>query len=99
VSLQDRGDLITEALWLFGPEAYERRNKLPGRSVEELESQAFPNGGIYVILDKGDYMVISCCPNGQGDVSAVTPTMISSALNCAWMARTLLLTQVHISTL
>jgi hypothetical protein len=30
VGLQDRGDLITEALWLFGPEAYERRNKLPG---------------------------------------------------------------------
>lgn len=55
-----------EALWLFGPEAYERWSKLPGRSVEELESRAFPDGGIYVMRHKKDYMVISCGPNGQG---------------------------------
>jgi hypothetical protein len=52
VSLQDRGDLITEALWLFGPEAYECRSKLPARSVEELDTRAFPNGGIYVMQHK-----------------------------------------------
>jgi len=55
-----------EALWLFGPEAYECWNKLPGRSVESLESRAFPQGGIYVMRHKKDYMVISCGPNGQG---------------------------------
>lgn len=51
-----------ETLWLFGPEAYERWNKLPGRSVEELESHAFPDGGIYVMRHKKDYMAISCRP-------------------------------------
>lgn len=55
-----------EALWVFGPEAYERWKKMPGRSVEELESKAFPDGGIYVMRHKKDYMVISCGPNGQG---------------------------------
>jgi len=55
-----------EALWLFGPVAYERWREMPGRSVEELESRAFPNGGIYVMRHKRDYMVISCGPNGQG---------------------------------
>jgi len=55
-----------EALWLFGLEAYECWNKMPGRSVEELESKAFPDGGIYVMRHKSDYMVISCGPNGQG---------------------------------
>jgi len=55
-----------EALWLFGPEAYERWKKMPGRSVEELKSKAFPDGGIYVMRHKKDYMVISCGPNGQG---------------------------------
>lgn len=54
-----------EALWLFGPEAYERWQRMPGRSVEELESRAFPDGGIYVMRHKKDYMVISCGPNGQ----------------------------------
>jgi len=55
-----------EAIWLFGPNAYESWNRLPGRSVEELESRAFPDGGIYVMRHKKDYMVISCGPNGQG---------------------------------
>lgn len=55
-----------EALWVFGPDAYERWNSLPGRSVEELESRAFPEGGIYVMRHKKDYMIISCGPNGQG---------------------------------
>lgn len=55
-----------EALWLFGPESYERWSQLPGRSVEELESRAFPEGGIYVMRHKKDYMIISCGPNGQG---------------------------------
>jgi hypothetical protein len=54
-----------EALWLFGPEVYERWQDMPGRSVEELESKAFPDGGIYVMRHKKDYMVISCGPNGQ----------------------------------
>lgn len=57
-----------EALWLFGPEAYECWKKMPGRSVEELESRAFPDGGIYVMRHKNDYMVISCGPNGQGGI-------------------------------
>jgi len=57
-----------EALWLFGPEAYKRWVKLPGRSVEELESRPFPDGGIYVMRHKKDYMVISCGPNGQGGI-------------------------------
>ena len=56
---------VPEALWLFGPEAYERWKKMPGKSMEELESKAFPNGGIYVMRYKKDYMVISCGPNGQ----------------------------------
>ncbi|MHA1381552.1 MAG: heparinase II/III family protein, partial [Candidatus Helarchaeota archaeon] len=55
-----------EALWLFGSDANEHWRKLPGRSVEELESRAFPDGGIYVMRHKKDYMVISCGPNGQG---------------------------------
>jgi len=54
-----------EALWVFGPEAWERWVKLPGRSVDVLESRAFPDGGIYVMRHKKDYMVISCGPNGQ----------------------------------
>jgi len=54
-----------EALWLFGPEDYERWKKMPGRTVEELESKAFSDGGIYVMRHKKDYMVISCGPNGQ----------------------------------
>jgi len=54
-----------EALWLFGPDAYERWREMPGRSVEELESKAFLNGGIYVMRHKKDYMVISCGLNGQ----------------------------------
>lgn len=57
-----------EALWVFGPEAYEKWKKLPGRSVEELESKAFPDGGIYVMRHKKDYMVVSCGPNGQGGI-------------------------------
>jgi len=56
----------TEAFWLFGPNACESWSRLPGRSVEELESRAFPDGGIYVMRHKKDYMVISCGPNGQG---------------------------------
>ncbi len=55
-----------EALWLFGPEAHESWKKMPGRSVEELESKAFPDGGIYVMRHKKDYMVISCGQNGNG---------------------------------
>lgn len=54
-----------EALWVFGPEAYERWQKMPGRSIGELESKAFRDGGIYVMRHKKDYMVISCGPNGQ----------------------------------
>jgi len=57
-----------EALWLFGPEGYKRWNEMSGRSVEELQSQAFPDGGIYVMRHKKDYMVISCGPNGQGGI-------------------------------
>ena len=56
----------SEALWLFGPEAYERWKKMRGRSVEELESKAFPKGGIYVMRHKRDYMIISCGSIGQG---------------------------------
>lgn len=56
-----------EGLWLFGAEGYELWCKLPRRSVEELESRAFRDGGIYVMRHKKDYMVISCGPNGQGD--------------------------------
>jgi len=63
--IEDFG-FATEALWLFGSDAYEQWRKLPGRSVEELESRAFPNGGIYVMRHKKDYMVISCGSNGQG---------------------------------
>lgn len=55
-----------EAVWLFGPEALERWNKLPERSIEELKSRAFTDGGIFVMRHKRDYMVISCGPNGQG---------------------------------
>ncbi len=55
-----------EALWLFGPEGYKRWSEMSGRSVEELQSRAFPDGGIYVMRHKKDYMVISCGPNGQG---------------------------------
>ena len=54
----------SEALWLFGPEAYERWNKFSARSVEELGSRAFPKGGIYVMRHKKDYMAISCRPRG-----------------------------------
>jgi len=54
-----------EALWVFGLEAYARWEKMPGRSVEEIESKGFPNGGIYVMRYKKDYMVICCGPNGQ----------------------------------
>ncbi|MEM3433401.1 MAG: alginate lyase family protein [Candidatus Methanomethyliaceae archaeon] len=64
----DEFGFAPEALWVFGPEAYERWNILPGRSVEELESYAFPEGGIYVMRYKRDYMVISCGPNGQGGI-------------------------------
>ena len=56
----------SEGFWLFGPKAYERWSRLPERSVDELESRAFPDGGIYVMRHKKDYMVISCGPNGQG---------------------------------
>jgi len=62
----DEFGFAPEALWLFGPNAYESWSKLPGRSVEKLESRAFPDGGIYVMRHKKDYMVISCGPNGQG---------------------------------
>jgi len=55
-----------EAIWLFGSNAYESWNRLPGRSVEDLESRVFHDGGIYVMRHKKDYMVISCGPNGQG---------------------------------
>ena len=60
-------DFAPDALWLFGPKAYEKWEEMSGRSVEALESRAFPNGGIYVMRrHKKDYMIISCCPNGQG---------------------------------
>jgi len=55
-----------EALWIFGTEGYEIWSKLSDRSVEELESKAFIDGGIYIIRNKKDYMIISCGPNGQG---------------------------------
>jgi hypothetical protein len=54
-----------EAIWLFGPDAYKRWQDMPGRSVQALESKAFPDGGIYVMRHKNDYMLISCGPNGQ----------------------------------
>jgi len=54
-----------EAIWLFGPGAYARWEEMLGKSVEELESKAFPDGGIYVMRHKKDYMVISCGANGQ----------------------------------
>ncbi len=57
-----------EALWVFGPKACRRWRELPARSVEELESRAFRDGGIYVMRHKKDYMVISCGPNGQGGI-------------------------------
>jgi len=54
-----------EALWVLGPVAHQLWHKLPVRSVEEFESKAFPDGGIYVMRHKKDHMVISCGPNGQ----------------------------------
>jgi len=57
-----------EALWMFGPEAYKLWKELPARSVEELESRAFRDGGIYVMQYKKDYIVISCGTNGQGGI-------------------------------
>lgn len=55
-----------EALWVFGPDAYERWSKLPGSSVVGLEGRAFADGGIYVIRRERDYMAISCGSRGHG---------------------------------
>lgn len=54
-----------EALWVFGPDSFDRWSKIQGRSVEELESKAFPDGGIYVMRHKKDYMAIYCGPKGH----------------------------------
>jgi len=55
----------TETLWIFGPESYDRWKEMQERSFEEIESKAFPIGGIYVMRKKKDYIVISCGPNGR----------------------------------
>lgn len=65
----DEFGFAPEALFIFGPKAFERWSRLSGRSVEELGSRAFPNGGIYVMRHNKDYMAISCRPrsaNGLG---------------------------------
>lgn len=57
-----------DAIWIFGAQAYKRWCNFFGRSLNEIESRAFPDGGIYIIRHKKDYMIISCCPNGQGGI-------------------------------
>ena len=57
-----------EALWFFGPEAYDRWNGMPGRSVQGIGSKAFPDAGVFVMRNGIDFMVISCGPDGQGGI-------------------------------
>ncbi len=62
----DEFSFAPEALWLFGPEAYINWQKYSVQNLEELRNCAYPDGGIYIIRDKRDYMVVSCGSNGSG---------------------------------
>ena len=52
-------------LWLFGVDGYKRWLSLPCRD-KPIPSKAFTDGGIYIMREADDYMVISCGPNGPG---------------------------------
>jgi hypothetical protein len=55
-----------EALWLLGPEAFEKyKNMEEGTSLERLPSISFLDGGIYVLRDNINYCMVSAGPNGQ----------------------------------
>lgn len=55
-----------ETIWVLGNRSYECWLAMPGSSVKELESKAFPKGGFYVMRCKDSiYVLISCGPNGQ----------------------------------
>jgi len=54
-----------EANWLFGPTAYKQWQEMPEGSISKIESKSFLQGGIYVIRNEKDFMIISAGPNGQ----------------------------------
>jgi len=58
-------DFSPEVLWLFGKKGYEKYHKLSEKSIAGLESKSFPDSGIFVFRKNKNYLVSSCCPNGQ----------------------------------
>jgi hypothetical protein len=57
-----------EADWLFGSNGKTRYYELKKRgihSIQDFDSVAFPESGIFVMRDKNTYMCISCGTNGQ----------------------------------
>jgi len=54
-----------DALWVFGDAGYRTWADLEGISVADIKSRAFPDAGWHVMRNRGDYLLISCGPNGQ----------------------------------
>ncbi|MFQ5329965.1 MAG: alginate lyase family protein [Thermodesulfobacteriota bacterium] len=59
---------LAPACRLFGEEGLDRWLGMEWRDRDGLESRAFRDAGWYVMRNGGDYMIISCGPNGQRDL-------------------------------
>ena len=59
------GDQWEEALWFFGEKALEVKTKAAQNQQPALASRAFTDGGIYVIRDQQNCMIIDAGPPGQ----------------------------------
>lgn len=56
-----------EAVWLFGERARRIWDSLEEHNLANIKSKSFTNSGWYVMRDQGNYLLISCGPNGQND--------------------------------
>jgi len=59
---------LIPAYQLFGEEGLERWSWMAWSEEDGLESAVFRDAGWYVMRSGGDYMIISCGPNGQRDL-------------------------------
>lgn len=61
----DEFGFCEEARWVFGEHGQRVWDELGGHRLSDIGSHGFPDAGWYVLRSDGNYMIISCGPNGQ----------------------------------